>query len=125
MSAQKNTIAIILLDTRLHSDLARYRNFLGMKDEAANIKASQAAMKLQGDFTSPDNLEAVAATKAAGTPADAFLAADNLAEVQSTAQALKDNDKVFGFDDAAAARAEAAAMKVRCALQRTLVADCY
>lgn len=93
-------------------DLARYRSFLGMKDEAANIRASQAAMKMQGDFTSPDDMAAVQAAKAAGTPADAFLAADNVAEISATAQELKDNDKVFGFDDAAAAQQEAAAMKV-------------
>jgi hypothetical protein len=84
-----------------------------MKNEAANIAATQKAMRLEGDFTGPDNMAAIDEAKRQGTPADAFLSADNMAAVRQTADELKQSDNVFALNDVAQAKEAEAAMKVR------------
>jgi hypothetical protein len=50
-------------------------------------KAAAAEMKRRGDFTTPGiDMAAVAAAKAAGTPADQFLSTNELEEAQQAAQ---------------------------------------
>lgn len=95
------------------SDLRRYRSFLGMKNEAADIAATSRAMKLNGDFTSPDNPSAIAAARAEWSPADAFLVPTDAAAVASTAVELKERDTFFGLDDVQAAKAAAVELKER------------
>ena len=52
----------------------RYRQFLGIQKEQQNIAEEQAKLKMSfaegKDIVSPDNLNTIAATKKAGTPAD-------------------------------------------------------
>lgn len=96
------------------NQLARYRSFLGMKGEAADIAATQRAMKLDGDFTTPgDNKAAIEAAKAAGTPADAILSPTNDAAVASAAADMKKDGGVFALETEREAALAAASMKER------------
>ena len=55
-------------------DLYRYRNFLGIQREQANIAEEQARLKSAfrdgTDVAAPDNMRTIEAAKAEGTPAD-------------------------------------------------------
>ena len=58
----------------LRRDLYRYRNFLGIQREQANIKEEQdklkAGFRAGTDVASPDNYKTIEEAKRAGTPAD-------------------------------------------------------
>lgn len=92
-------------------DLARYRSFLGMKNEAREIAATAKAMKLTGDFTSPDNEGAINAARSAGTSADTFLSPTNDGAVATAAATMKAEAGVFTLDNNAEANKVAAALK--------------
>lgn len=96
-----------------YRDLARYRAFLGIKGEDANIAATQKAMKLNGDFTSPTNPAAIEQAKAAGSPVDAFLSPTDQAALQAAAADLKKDDAFFAMDDVQKAAQAAVALKER------------
>jgi hypothetical protein len=55
-------------------DLYRYRSFLGIQREQANIAEEQARLKSAfrdgTDVAAPDNMRTIEAAKAEGTPAD-------------------------------------------------------
>ncbi|KIY99994.1 high intensity light-inducible lhc-like protein [Monoraphidium neglectum] len=73
-------------------DIARYKNFLGLNNGNDFIEAAN-AMKRKGDFTTPGNdLAAIAAAKAAGSPADAFLSTSEVAEGSAAAAEMKAAD---------------------------------
>ncbi|KAI8475645.1 MAG: hypothetical protein J3K34DRAFT_403970 [Monoraphidium minutum] len=72
-------------------DVARYKNFLGLNNANDFIEAAN-AMKRKGDFTSPDDMAAIAAAKAAGAPADAFLSTSEVADGAAAAAAMKGGD---------------------------------
>ncbi|GFH20478.1 uncharacterized protein HaLaN_17606, partial [Haematococcus lacustris] len=71
------------------SDIARYKNFLALNNEAA-YKAEAAAMKARGDFTSlGSDAAAIAEAKAAGSPVDSFLSTNEVAEGSAAAREMK------------------------------------
>lgn len=92
-------------------DLARYRSFLGMKNEAREIAATAKAMKLGGDFTSPDSPAAIDAARSAGTPADAFLSPNDERTLAAASASLKAKGGVFTLDNTAEAAEAAASLK--------------
>lgn len=57
-------------------DIARYRKFFGLDNEAKVVAEEAKARKAAGDFTSSDKPAEIAAAKAEGTPADAILSFD-------------------------------------------------
>lgn len=100
-------------------DVARYRSFLGL-DNANDFEEAARDMKRRGDFTTPGNdLGAIAAARAAGSPADAFLSTSEVAEGAAAAAAMKAADgsvlTLTKAEEAAQVEAAAAEMKARTA----------
>lgn len=78
-----------------------YRTFLGLNQEQ-EIQKEAARMKQEGDFTTPGNNEAaIAASKAAGSPADTFLSLDDEVKAQQAAQGMKSASSSLGTSPAA------------------------
>lgn len=72
------------------ADVARYKNFLGLNKEN-DWMAEAKLMKQRGDFTTPGNdMAAIEASKAAGSPADRFLSLNDRQEGVAAAQELKE-----------------------------------
>lgn len=87
----------------------QYASFFGVdKEGLADIDAAGAALKSNGDFTSPDSVAAIAAARSA-TPADAILGKDDDAVTAAAATALRAADSALTVDGDAAQIADAAA----------------
>ncbi|KAK9805502.1 hypothetical protein WJX72_001684 [[Myrmecia] bisecta] len=112
VAATFNTIAKAQTGNLSKTDLKRYQNFFGIKDNEEAERVAK-AMKDRGDFTSPDRLDLIAENRAAGTPADKFLSLDDRGEADAEAAKRKAQASILTIDDRSEADAEADAMKQR------------
>lgn len=76
------------------NDMARYRNFFGIQSDE-QLKREADELKKSGDFTSPDNFEAIAQAQIEGSAADSFLSMGSDAEkaADQAAQQMKDSER--------------------------------
>lgn len=99
------------------TELVRYRQFLGIQKEQQNIAEEQAKLKISfaegKDIVSPDNLNTIAATKKAGTPADNVLGSPEPVKFTAKAEQEPKDGGIFGTNVEEEARREADAMKRR------------
>jgi len=97
--------------TMSRGEFSAYSGFLGADGDADAASAAR-ALKLAGDFTSPDNLADVRNAKVGGTPADAVLAPTDASEAlraaAAAAKAAQARDNTAAAEAGAAAAANAA-----------------
>jgi len=88
------------LATRAMSDeqVSDYANFLGLKGEGKSVKAEANRLKMEGDFTSAQDMEQLAVEARKATPADTFLSATDVAAADGEATALKAEGDMMSLD---------------------------